>query len=204
MEEQKQQILVTALELFKKYGIKSVSIEDISHEMSMSKKTFYQYFQSKEELIEAVLNYMTEYSQHAAQDYMRGKSTLDCIKLLMDMHKKVSEVHKEPVMGYDLRKYYPQLYKKYMHNLHTGTKNIIEQHLHKGIEEGIYRSDLDVEMCAIMYSMIQQAYIRDEEEIRTVNPKRMMQFIMESFFRSIISKEGIQQAKELLNKKTNK
>ena len=199
MEEQKEQIVKTALEQFKKYGIKSVSIDDICRQMSMSKKTFYQYFPGKEELVATVLQYMNECVEGMAQKMMEGKSTIECVRMLVDMHQNASDVHKEPPFHYDLEKYYPKLYREHVRNIHLGTKQILMQHLQQGKDEGIYREDLDVEMCAVMYSIIQQAYVRNEDEIHTVSPKRLMRFMMESFLRSIVSDEGKKQLKERYN-----
>ena len=199
MEEQRQQIVTTALELFKKYGIKSVSIDDISHQMSMSKKTFYQYFPGKDQLVEAVLKHMRESIQEVAYKYMTDKSAVECIKMLLEMHDKVSDVHKEPPFFFDLQKYYPQLYKDHVKSIHLITKTILVQHLQQGIAEGVYRSDLDVEMCAVMYSLIQQAYVKNDTAIQSVSPKRLIRFMMESFFRSIVSEEGRKQITDKYN-----
>ncbi|MBR1808049.1 MAG: TetR/AcrR family transcriptional regulator [Paludibacteraceae bacterium] len=201
MEEQKQLIINKALEKFKQYGIKSVSIDDICHDMGMSKKTFYVYFPGKDELVAEVLDKMNRDVECGADKYMHGKSALECIRVLMNMHEKVSDVHKEPPMLYDLKKYYPQLYKQHIRNVHKGTKDILVRHLRQGIEEGVYRKDLDVEMCAIMFSLIQQSFIRNEDDMKTVNPRRLAQFTMESFVRSIVSDEGNRQIRETMNNK---
>ena len=55
MNEQREHIIKTAGEMFFRLGIRSVSIDDICHELGMSKKTFYVYFSSKDELIECLL-----------------------------------------------------------------------------------------------------------------------------------------------------
>ena len=199
MEEQKEQIVKIALEQFKRYGIKSVSIDDICRQMSMSKKTFYQYFPGKEELVAEVLNYMNLNTCAMAQNMMRSKSALQCIRMLIDMHQKASEVHEQPPFQYDLQKYYPQLYKEHVKNIHAGTKQVLMQHLQQGIDEGVYRTNLDVETCAVMYTIIQQAFIRNEDDIHSVSPKRLMRFMMESFLRSIVSEEGEKQIKEKYN-----
>lgn len=193
MEEQKQLIINKALEQFKQYGIKSVSVDDISRLMGMSKKTFYQYFPGKDELVAAALTQINENIRIASENYMKGKSALKCVSMLLDMPKKVGDVYKESSFVHDLRKYYPALYKEHIRNIHQSTKQILMQHLSQGVEEGIYRKDLDIETCAVMYSLIQQAFIRNQDEIRSVSAKRLLQFTMESFIRSIVSEEGKKQ-----------
>ena len=54
--ESKERILIKAEELFMQYGIRSVSMDDISNNLGMSKKTLYQYFADKDELVDAVVD----------------------------------------------------------------------------------------------------------------------------------------------------
>lgn len=187
---QRENIVVTARTRFKEYGIRSVSVDDICKELGMSKKTFYQYFPGKDELVQAVLNDIVDSIESQAVQYMSGKSALECVRILSNMHEKVGDVHKQPPFNYDLQKYYPVLYKKYMRDVHESTKRILCKHLQQGVDEGIYRADLDVEICAVMYSLIQQAFIRNQEEIQGVSPKRLIRFTMDSFLRSILSEDG--------------
>lgn len=207
MEDLKDIIISTALDKFKQYGIKSISVDDICREIGISKKTFYNYYPGKEELVASVLNRMNQQIDTNARKYMEGKTALECMRIITEMPNKMGDVHKIPTFSYDLRKYYPKLYKQHIQNVHKGVKEIIMIHLQQGKDEGVYRQDLDVEMCALMFSLIQQGFIRNEEEIRTISPKRLMTFAMESFIRSIISEEGVRQLNangDTITKHTNK
>ena len=199
MEEQQKQIITTASKLFKQYGIKSVSVDDICREMGISKKTFYVYFPCKEEVVAGVLQSMNDDVKCNTAKYMLGKSAIECMLIIMTLHNKVSDVHKVPPFLYDLKKYYPKLYKKHIRNVHEETKGVLRKHLQQGVDEGVYRSDLDVETCAIMFSLIQQSIIRNEDEIQDVSPKRLVRFTLESFVRSIISEEGSRQIKKKIS-----
>lgn len=203
MKDIKDKIVSTSLDLFKQYGIRSVSVDDICREIGMSKKTFYLYFPKKEDLVAAVLEKMNSHTRQCAENFMQGKTALECIRQLMEMHSKVGDVHKVPAFSYDLQKYYPQLYKEHIKNVHAGTKDILMRHLQQGKDEGVYREDLDVEICAVMYSLIQQAFIRNEDEMKYISPRRLVRFTMESFFRSIVSEEGVRQVKQIYNRDFN-
>ncbi|MBR1787003.1 MAG: TetR/AcrR family transcriptional regulator [Paludibacteraceae bacterium] len=190
MEDIKQNILETSLELFKQYGIRSVSIDDICRRLGMSKKTFYQYFPGKTELVEEVLLFLQQRSLECAHKYTEGKSALECVRLLQKVHSNIEDVHDKPTFHYDLQKYYPKQYKQHLHNIHNNIRHILEQHLRQGIKEGLYRKSLDVEMCATMYSLIQYMFVQNENELKSVDVKRLMSFAISSFFRSIVSTEG--------------
>lgn len=193
MDEVKRQIIQTATEQFKRYGIKSVSIDDLSRQIGISKKTFYVYFTGKEDLVGAVLASMNEHIRIEADKYMSGKSAAECIHGLTLMHDKVKDVLKIPTFAYDLKKYYHTLYLSYVREVRDNTQKLLTRHLQQGIDEGIYRQDLDVDMCALMYTMLQQSFMRDIQTPDNINPKRFMRFAVESFFRSIVSEEGRQQ-----------
>lgn len=57
METIKENITATAMEQFKRLGIRNVSIDSVCAEIRISKKTFYQYFESKETLIREALHF---------------------------------------------------------------------------------------------------------------------------------------------------
>ena len=68
--EQRGHIIKTAGEMFFRLGIRSVSIDDICHELGMSKKTFYVYFESKDELVAQMLHANVEYIAQKMEDLM--------------------------------------------------------------------------------------------------------------------------------------
>lgn len=193
MEDIRSNILSVAQDLFIKHGIKSVSVDDICHEVGISKKTFYTYFKGKDEMLEQLIELHHNNAYENALRFMEGKSARDCISMLMNMHSKIGTSNKQPRISYDLQKYYPKLYKMHIHRIHLCTKDILTRHLVQGQQEGLYRRDLDIEMCTIMYSLIQLEIIRQGYELKGVNQKRLIRFIMESFFRSILSDEGMKE-----------
>ncbi len=67
-EDNQKQILKTAGEMFFRLGVRSVSIDDICHELGMSKKTFYVYFASKEELIDRMLQQNIDYIREKMEE----------------------------------------------------------------------------------------------------------------------------------------
>ena len=193
MEEQKQQIIETAFQLFKQYGIKSVSVDDICHQIGMSKKTFYVYFKQKDELVTEVLNYMHDQHREQSMKALKGKSTLECVRLLIQLPSKLGNVHHEPPFAYDLQKYYPNIYHDHITHVRRATREFITCHLKQGIEEGVYRKDLDVEMCSIFFVMMQQAYIQNINKVHNVSPKRIGTCSFDLFLRTVLSEAGKKQ-----------
>ena len=200
MEEQKQQIINTAFGKFCQYGIKSVSIDDICRELGMSKKTFYVYFPGKDELVKEVLIYMHKKHQEEVEKVLKGKSALECVRKVMQMQNKMGDVHKEPPLAYDLQKYYPAIYQEHIAHVRRGTRDFIMHHLEQGIAEGVYRKDLDVEMCAVFFVMVQQAYISNMNKVHNFSPKRVATFATDTFLKTVLSEEGMRQVEEIRSK----
>lgn len=189
MDDTRKNIITSAQDLFLRYGIKSVSVDEICHEIGISKKTFYQFFEGKNELIEELLKHKCKTVRENALAYMNGKTAKECVEMLMNMHNKVSTKRQQPKIVRDLQKYYPTLYKEHIHNIYMDTKDILSRHLEQGKAEKIYREDLDVEMCATMFSLIQLEIMRNGYELKDVNQKRFIGFILESFFKAIKNEE---------------
>ncbi len=203
-EQQREQIIQLAMKDFRHLGVRSMSVDDVSRQLGISKKTFYKYFANKEELVEAVLQSIRNNVVLYVTKFFKGKSAIECIRSLIELHAKVDSIHKDPPFEYDVKKYYPNLYKQHIQYVHDFTRQTLENHLRQGIEEGIYRKDLDVEMYALLFSLIQLGVMRNEDNICEVNPHRIIRTFFDSFFRSILSDEGMTEVEKEWKIKTNK
>lgn len=197
MDTQRNKIIQLACERFKQYGIRSVSIDDLCRELGMSKKTFYVYFKQKDELVLAVLHTIHETHSANIEHTFSGKSTLECVRQMMDFMQSFSEVHQEPPFAYDLQKYYPDIYREHIDKVRRITRDFITSHIEQGIAEGVYRNDLDIEMCSIFFVLMQQAYIQNINHIHTVSPKRVATFTIDSFLRTVLSEEGLRKVDQM-------
>lgn len=146
----KARILKTAGELFFKFGIRSVSIDEICNELHISKKTFYTIFKQKDELVAELLNAM---GQKQEKDF-KAILEQDCNVLDM-LIKNFKKLHQYPIekyraFKYDLEKFYPEV----LDNFQTKTKNTEQKYmtllLKKGIEQNMYRKDLNIEATAFL------------------------------------------------------
>lgn len=193
-EDQKDHIITTAGELFFRLGIRSVSIDDICRELGMSKKTFYVYFSSKDELIEQML--------HANALYMAGKmeellALHDFRKLvtkfLEHQEKEKNDVRRVPQLVYDLKKYYPRQFADFQREIFRVQKDYLVKYLQQGLEEGFVRADLNIELTAVMFAKMHSDAIRDIEVIEThgYNMHQLSHAAMDVFVRGALSEEGM-------------
>jgi len=136
-------LLGKAEELFMRYGIRSVAMDDIARELGVSKKTLYQLVANKEDLIQQVftrkLNLQKE--QIEALRAEKDNALAELVKVVQYMLAQLRQV--SPSFRYDLEKYYPSLHRE-MEAFHRAFfEQFIRENLEWGIQEGLYRSSVD-------------------------------------------------------------
>jgi len=147
----KKQILTKSESLFMRYGIKSVTMDDIARELGISKKTLYQFVENKADLIQKIFNEYIK-CEKAEMDEIFIASA-NAIEEILNIGKYVIQQLRElaPTVMYDLQKYYRESW-KLMQSLHQqDVYQVIKANLERGIKEGLYREDLDPDIIAKLY-----------------------------------------------------
>lgn len=142
----KERILLKAHQLFYSFGIRSVSMDDLAAQLGMSKKTLYQYYTDKEELVDAVFTaVMDENRKQCIQCKQVKSNAVHEVFLSFDM---VSELLKtiNPNVLFDLQKYHVKVFKKFQDFKDEFLYEVIKENLNKGIEEGLYRAEIDTDI----------------------------------------------------------
>lgn len=147
MSEKKQEIIEKVKDLYKTYGIKSVTMDDVAQNLAISKKTLYQFFQDKDDLVSSVVE--CDFEQKNLQTYLESDN-LSAIEEVFEYYKMQIRMIKDhkPSFIYDLRKYYPEIYSKVQQRMRNRILNVTMSNLRKGKKEGIYRNDIDEEIIA--------------------------------------------------------
>lgn len=151
METSLINILERVRELFFKYGVRSVSIDDICRDLGISKKKLYKYVTSKSQLVEKLLelerqNFEVIFAQHNFEG-------VNAIDILLTVSLEVGDRFRDvsPSMTFDLKKYYPDIYHKHVDERIEFIYQKIQINLQKGISQRIYRDDLSIELIARLY-----------------------------------------------------
>lgn len=146
MEETSDNIIQEASTLFMKYGIKSVTMDDISRSLGISKKTLYQYFHDKNEIVNRVAKAHLENERRNFEEIqINAENAIDKLYRHSRFLRKSFE-KMNPVVLFDLKKYYKdawQLFLAYKKNIFS--KSMIET-LKEGIEQGYFRESIDPEI----------------------------------------------------------
>ena len=198
MDELKKNIIDTASKMFIEYGLRSVSIDNICTKMQISKKTFYTVFEQKEELIETVLLFHRENAAKKCYDLMSGNNAIEALVILVkEMRKHINET--PPALFFDLQKYYPALSKKIETEQREVMQHGITNNLNRGIEEGYYRKDLNVDLTTIFFSVQIPNAFRTLKDSKKYSKKQLFEFFIDLLLNLIVSEKGKQYLKEHYN-----
>jgi AcrR family transcriptional regulator len=166
-------------------------MDDIAKELGMSKKTIYQYFKEKDDLVNQLC--LCEVRQHEKDFDVLGKIAKDPIHEIMLLSKKLNEMmqHINPLFFLDLQKFYPVAYNEFQKFKETcAFRNIIEN-LTKGVLLGIYREDLNLEFAAkYRLSQIDMLMFGNYFTYEKISVAQASQNLLEMFVYGISTQKG--------------
>lgn len=200
MEKMKDTILEKSIEMFLNYGFKSVTMDDISKELGVSKKTIYTHYKTKNELVKACVLATFERISNGIDTICALKK--NPIEELFDIKEFVIENLKGEKSSpqYQLEKYYPQLFKVLKKKQFDVMELCIKENLERGIDIGHYRADIDI-------NFISKIYFSGAISIKNIelfpmgknNMKALMTNYLNYHTRAIATDKGLEKLKEILN-----
>ncbi len=144
--ETKERILIKARELFIQYGIRSVSMDDIANNLGMSKKTLYQFFADKDELVDAVVEgHVADIQEQCLECRRHSKDAVHEIFLTMENITGLLS-NMNPMLLFDMEKFHHRAYRRFREYKEKFLAELIRKNLEWGMREKLYRPDLDVEV----------------------------------------------------------
>ena len=189
--EIKDRILLSAEKLFMRSGIRSVSMDDVAQELAISKKTLYKWFENKDELVHAVMQSHLGRETNECEGLIKGASSAidELFKMMAWMRAQFSDVH--PGIFFDLQKFYPQSWTLWAEHKHSYILTQIIDNLRRGIAEGLYRADLDVEVLArLRLAQIELAVNPDLFPPRHFDTQRVTEVMLEHFMLGVATLKG--------------
>lgn len=184
-------ILTAAVELFSQYGFKTITMDDIARRAGISKKTLYQHFANKDEVVkESVMwykNHIDGQCRALMSDTENAIEAMVRIKTMMDHSYKQTN----PMAIMELQRYYPEGFKAFRESLINQDLVSVKENLEQGIREGLYRENLNVDLVAkfhlesALLLMQPNLMVNDREDLKAVNYE-----ITELFLYGIMTPKG--------------
>lgn len=162
MDEKLKNIVEKSCGLFSKFGIKSVSMDDIAKGCGISKKTLYESVKDKRELVKAVLD--TEFNKDGRAPHNVDFADRNTVEVLFQVYKGAIDFFKDfnMSMEYDLQKYYPELYAKTKARRRKHIYEKIMQNTKQGIEEGFFRDNFNIDIISKLHVMKIEALMQTD------------------------------------------
>ena len=158
----KNQIIEKSLGMFLRYGIKSVSMEDISREVGVSKKTLYQHVTDKRDLVKLAIERHLNADEQFCTNMM--DETINPIQQLLDLAKHLvgNFSRMNPSTMFDIQKYYPSCWALFDNHKNKYINNQVKQNLSLGIKSGHYRPELNPEIISRLYICLIDASVNPD------------------------------------------
>ncbi|MEM1321710.1 MAG: TetR/AcrR family transcriptional regulator [Bacteroidota bacterium] len=190
--ESKQQLFTQVENLFMRYGIKSVTMDDVARSLGISKKTLYQFVENKADLLQKICHQHILEEKKAMDAIMMASK--DAVHEILGIARYVTELLRKtsPTMVYDMRKYYRDTW-QLMESLHQQhIYQVIKSNLERGISEGYYREGLNADIVAKLY-VGKTSLVVDEAlfPIREYNMEILFREYIRYHIHGVASKKGM-------------
>lgn len=199
-----ERIIQEASLLFMKHGIRSVTMDDIAKHMGISKRTIYENFKDKDELLKHCLcRNKDQMKQHKMEVVQTSANVIEAIfRIMYEIAGTMNQVN--PNFITDLRKYHFLVWKEHLLKHQDEHMADLKHLIYKGIEDGVFREDINVEIVSRMLN-IQLKELSNDEIFPPEEFTRAEVFmnIIVNFTRGIATPEGIKTIETLIEQRKN-
>jgi TetR/AcrR family transcriptional regulator, cholesterol catabolism regulator len=186
-----ERIRLKAHDLFMQYGLRSVSMDDIANNLGISKKTIYQYYADKDELVDAVITQVIGYNQSCCDfDREQADNAVHEIFLAMDFMMEIFR-SMNPSLLYDMQKYHPATFQRFSKHKNEYLYTVIRENLQRGIREELYRTDIKVDVLSrfrvdsVMLPFMPEFHSKLKVDLATIEEEIAIHFLF-----GLVSQKG--------------
>ena len=192
-------IVPRALGYFLQYGFKTFTMDDLAHNLGISKKTLYEQFASKQILVDACLDYALEMSCKRTELFLVGEGSV--IENIFMRQKEIENSFNmkswRPL--WELKRYFPKTYERMDVAFAKSDALFIDQLIEKGLKEGFFRENINIKFYKQFYTQVQRLRsfenAFDEKDFPFWETVYTM---MEYFFRIIVNEKGMKELERVL------
>ena len=189
--DNKEKIVAGAGELFMRYGVRSVTMDDVAHELGMSKKTLYQSFTNKDDLVLEVskAHIEQEKREFSSVEADSANALDELFRITTCARNSLERVN--PSLLFDLQKYHPSSWELFLDFKYNVIRAMVERNVTKGITEGYYRKEISPDVMAkLRMEQVQMAF---DPKIFPSNEYDMVDVqmqVLDHFIHGLLSDKG--------------
>lgn len=190
--EIRERILQTAEAFFRKFGIRSVTMDEIASELGISKKTIYQNFEDKDSIVHEIarLNMMCDIEESERIHKESANPIEQVFREATLLRKQASTIN--PAVFYDLKKYHPKTWQLFQEYNKVNFLEIVKNNLREGIAQGLYREEIDIEILArLRLEEVEFAFNRDVFPPEKFNQTEVHTTFIDHYLRGIMTQKGL-------------
>ena len=202
--EIKERVIAKAREQFFRYGVKSVTMDDIARELGISKKTIYQHFEDKDAIVHQLM--MAEMANDKCEwDELDGSSNNVIEKIVKSMdiiRQAFAEIN--PSTFFDIKKYHPKTWQLFQDHKQNFIMESIRKELLEGIKQGFFRADIKVEILVRM--RLEQIEIGFDPQLFPPNKFSLIEVeltMLDHYIRGILTPKGLEVYQEFMHNALN-
>jgi AcrR family transcriptional regulator len=191
------------MELFQRFGLRAVNMDDVSRELAMSKKTLYTFFSNKSDLVDQAAKYL--FKVKSKQFIEQASIFENAIDELFEVQRIQQEVLKNygTRLLFPLKKYHPETYDWVMHARRTMMIQATTKNLERGIQQKLFREDLQIAHVALIRYNTMVGIMEDPDMGDDPGPRgELLHYSLLMHIRSIATAQGLAYLQELQSPKT--
>ncbi len=197
----RERIIAIATELFTTKGIRPVKMDDIANHLSISKRTLYEIFKDKEELLLETVK--RQQLKHHADMTSVSEHSNNIMEVILHFYlKSIEDLRRTNYRFFEDIKKYPNVMKQ-MENERDNRQKDTVQFFQKGIEQGLFKENLDMRIVIQLMNSLSSQII-SEELIRFYPLDEIFRTFVFVFVRGIATKKGEEIFDQTLNEHENK
>jgi len=186
----KQRIIEEASELFGRSGVKSITMDDLARHLGISKRTIYENFKDKEELLIACID--SFHDESSEKVFLDADNVAEAILAMLRKSAEQASQWQFNMVS-DIRKYYPQVFKTHLIHHHYNERRNFELIVQRGIREEIFRSELNPEIIAHFFCKMEEVVIaRIDKDLDKFSLADVFNNIVITILRGICTTKGIE------------
>ncbi len=203
MSRQKNDIIIIkSMDLFLKYGLQHITMDDIAKKCGVSKKTIYKYFENKDDLLRQVIELqIKELKKEIFENKQISENALQELILFFDYINKLS-FSISASFGRELKKYYPTIFLEVVKHKNSIVLPFLRKNISKGKQEGCYKIDINTEEICESFNDISKIIFLDGFFYNPGTNQNTLKFLNSLFLHRLVSVKGLEMLNEFNKNKT--
>jgi AcrR family transcriptional regulator len=193
----RQEIIERATKVFVVQGIKATTMDDVARNLGISKRTIYEYFEDKRELLDVIIETLYEKKQEEKRNIFRNSANvLEALLALLKLRKHTFSAKVIDRIA-EIRRYYPEIFERMFCRPDEMEKaaTVFEQ----GIDEGVFRKDCNSKVSAFLFSERSRVYFTEQfdrialmtAEHSELSSETLFENLFLNFLRGIATPKGL-------------